>query len=148
MKTTMRSYWARRVQRGAMWLDMTIPGWAKKINLPRFDIESPCDCIVGQTLGDYYACLGEFLTGNSTARDFGVCVTPDTGEQLGTTLHCRRFVLSRTIDIYDASWRVLDSLWREEIEQRQQLSESYGPESPRQRRARLRQRDLIAAGSV
>jgi hypothetical protein len=43
---------ADRVEHGAALLDAKRPGWWQQIDLGRLNIESPCDCVIGQ-LGSY-----------------------------------------------------------------------------------------------
>lgn len=44
---------AQRVEAGAAWLDEHKPGWWHTINLDTLDIGSSCNCVLGQTYGDY-----------------------------------------------------------------------------------------------
>jgi hypothetical protein len=37
-----------RVQHGAQYLDEILPGWADTIDLDGLDLESACDCVLGQ----------------------------------------------------------------------------------------------------
>lgn len=39
---------AERVARGVEWLDRHRPDWRSRITLPEFDIESTCNCVIGQ----------------------------------------------------------------------------------------------------
>ena len=41
-----------RVERGAALLDEKMPGWWQRVDLGRLDIESGCNCVIGQ-LGSY-----------------------------------------------------------------------------------------------
>ena len=43
-----------RVLRGALHLDEHFPGWAHKIDLKKFRIESAENCVIGQLHGDYW----------------------------------------------------------------------------------------------
>ncbi|MEV4271960.1 hypothetical protein [Micromonospora aurantiaca (nom. illeg.)] len=40
-----------RVELGMAWLDARHPGWHDLIDLDRLDVASPCNCLLGQTLG-------------------------------------------------------------------------------------------------
>ena len=46
---------AERVQAGAAWLDEHESGWVDRIDLDRLDINSECQCILGQLHGSYKA---------------------------------------------------------------------------------------------
>lgn len=39
---------AERVARGVAWLDATVPEWWAKVELLGFNINSPCNCVLGQ----------------------------------------------------------------------------------------------------
>lgn len=57
MKTKL-SYAAQiiknRVIKGAKFLDTKMPGWYNKIDISRFNINNPCNCIIGQLYGDFW----------------------------------------------------------------------------------------------
>lgn len=55
---------AERVRKGAKLLDKEYPGWEKRIDLSILDLESTCDCILGQLYGGYGAGLEALLAGN------------------------------------------------------------------------------------
>lgn len=42
-----------RVELGMVWLDARMPGWDELIDLDRLSVEHPCDCLLGQTLGNW-----------------------------------------------------------------------------------------------
>ena len=42
------------VKNGATLLDASVPGWYKKIDLDRLDIQHASKCIIGQVFGDYW----------------------------------------------------------------------------------------------
>lgn len=42
-----------RVELGMVWLDARLPGWVDLIDLDELDVASPCNCLLGQTLGDW-----------------------------------------------------------------------------------------------
>lgn len=44
---------AERVAAGAAWLDQHEPGWWQRINLDRLNLNSECNCILGQLHGRY-----------------------------------------------------------------------------------------------
>jgi hypothetical protein len=44
---------AQRVEAGAAWLDEHKPGWWQTIDLDTLDIRSDCNCVLGQTYGNY-----------------------------------------------------------------------------------------------
>lgn len=39
---------SERVAAGAAWLDEHVPDWADRVSLPEFEMESRCDCVLGQ----------------------------------------------------------------------------------------------------
>lgn len=43
----------QRVEVGMAWLDFRLPGWDELIDLDRLNVENPCDCLLGQTIGDW-----------------------------------------------------------------------------------------------
>lgn len=49
----MKDY-TRNVAAGIDYLDMTEPGWRDRINWESLNLESHCNCILGQLYGDYY----------------------------------------------------------------------------------------------
>jgi hypothetical protein len=53
-----------RVERGALLLDVERPGWAEKIDLGRFYIDSCFECVLGQLYGEYGDGLDELKTIN------------------------------------------------------------------------------------
>ena len=57
---------AERLKRGAALLDAKRPGWWREIDLGRLDIESACNCIIGQ--------LGSYM---ETARSLGLYISLD-----------------------------------------------------------------------
>ena len=42
-----------RVELGMTWLDARHPGWHDLIDLDRLDVSSPCNCLLGQTIGGF-----------------------------------------------------------------------------------------------
>ncbi|MEW2442810.1 hypothetical protein [Micromonospora marina] len=52
VELTTRSL-AERVELGIAWLDARLPGWHEAIDLDRLNVEHPCDCLLGQTYGDW-----------------------------------------------------------------------------------------------
>lgn len=40
-----------RVSCGVAWLDARTPGWHELIDLDRLNVQNPCDCLLGQTIG-------------------------------------------------------------------------------------------------
>ena len=42
----------RRARRGAKMLDERYPGWERHIKVEMLDIQSPCNCILGQLVVD------------------------------------------------------------------------------------------------
>lgn len=44
-----------RVARGAAWLDETLPGWERRIDLAQLNLANACRCVLGQISGDYWS---------------------------------------------------------------------------------------------
>lgn len=44
-----------RVKAGATFMDLSVPGWAGKVDRDRFDMSLCGGCIIGQLYGHYYA---------------------------------------------------------------------------------------------
>lgn len=42
------------IARGMAWLDTHRPGWEQDVNLHQLNMDSPCQCILGQLWGSYY----------------------------------------------------------------------------------------------
>lgn len=42
-----------RVSLGMAWLDVRQPDWGDLIDLDELDVASPCNCLLGQTLGGF-----------------------------------------------------------------------------------------------
>ncbi|MFI7072076.1 hypothetical protein [Micromonospora sediminicola] len=42
-----------RVELGMAWLDARLPGWDELVDLDRLNVENPCDCLLGQTYGEW-----------------------------------------------------------------------------------------------
>lgn len=43
-----------RVQAGAAWLDDNVDGWRGSVDVNTLDMESPCNCVLGQLRGEYF----------------------------------------------------------------------------------------------
>ena len=46
-----------RADRGAAWLDATVPGWADAVNLDHLSLESSCRCVLGQVFAPAFAAI-------------------------------------------------------------------------------------------
>lgn len=60
-----------RVERGAALLDDRHPGWWDRIDLDHLTMSSPCMCIIGQVLGDYFRVDMLGLGTEAEAEDHG-----------------------------------------------------------------------------
>ncbi|HZE34072.1 MAG TPA: hypothetical protein VE198_21895 [Actinoallomurus sp.] len=65
-----------RVARGAALLDEKLPGWDQRIDLGRLNLQSECNCILGQEFADrstspYMAAVFELGLGNWSASEHG-----------------------------------------------------------------------------
>lgn len=43
-----------RVAKGVEWLDANRPLWIREIDLYRLEMSSPCNCVLGQTFGNWW----------------------------------------------------------------------------------------------
>jgi len=43
----------KNVERGAELLDARVPGWRERVNPDTLDLAQDCNCVIGQTFGDY-----------------------------------------------------------------------------------------------
>lgn len=150
MKTTMRTYWQRRVQRGAMWLDQTRPGWWHQIDLVRLDLKSSCSCIVGQLSGDFCANVTNYVP---EPRDFGTAllfcdgIRPTQIIRRSPVMWWFMSVSNRSRDMFD----LLTALWTAEINERLQLAEHGQPPlepSRRERQQRTQKQDWLYAEAM
>ena len=89
------------VKNGATFLDATVPGWYKKIDLEILEISSTCCCIIGQLFDDY--CKGTQA----------LSIVHDTIE-LG-------FSLQSNAGLIPCLWEKLTEAWKQEIRQRLEL---------------------------
>lgn len=96
---------AQRVEAGAAWLDHNKPGWWHTINLDRLDIESGCNCILGQVYGGY------------DESPFAARWDRETDAYLGDLRGFNSLgTLDRFAEVVD--YRALTEAWRELIEER------------------------------
>jgi hypothetical protein len=43
----------QRVEVGMAWLDARHPGWLDLVDVDTLDVASPCNCLLGQTIGNW-----------------------------------------------------------------------------------------------
>jgi hypothetical protein len=84
-----------RARRGAAWLDTNMPGWHRRIDTARLDIEFTNCCIMGQLTGDY--------------NDWQETVPPAFPMKHGLFIRHQK----------DKNWRKQTDAWREEVTARQ-----------------------------
>jgi hypothetical protein len=100
-----------RVAAGVAWLDEHAPDWVGRIDLERLDLTSPCRCILGQTVGDFWDVIkggGELFGGDedqalTAVRRLGFDaierdeddVAPNGGEFRALDAEWRRVILAR-----------------------------------------------------
>jgi len=90
MSTAQREA-ARRVNDGATFLDRTMPGWWRCIDVGKLDLSDSCRCVLGQlhapdTIDGIYRepyFVGCILLdiGNQTAQDMGFNIGDDTEDE-------------------------------------------------------------------
>ena len=90
----------RRVAKGARLLDTVKPGWAAEINIEGLNLESPCDCVLGQLYKSYASGISA-LAINHVPHKYGFT--------LGGYGNIRQ---------YPAYFAVLKSAWIPEIKKR------------------------------
>lgn len=61
----------KNVQRGADLLDDRLPGWRKRVNPNHLDLGNTCNCVLGQTLGDYGEAVELLGLTQAESRKFG-----------------------------------------------------------------------------
>lgn len=83
-----------RASAGAVLLDVIRPGWAERVNLERLNTESPKNCVLGQTFGDFY----------DAVEDYGIADP-------------RIYGFDESIPV---GFRDLDTAWREIVESRRE----------------------------
>lgn len=70
---------AERVERGASLLDTRFPGWVDQVDLSRLNLESSCNCVLGQRFGDFMVGARRTLLSPETS---GVTMSRRTRERL------------------------------------------------------------------
>jgi len=96
---------AERAERGAAYLDVREPGWWQRIDLGELDLQSPCNCVLGQL---HARRPDEELHYLGALRQFGLPDDPGDDMDAGLGFY--------TDD--DQEWPLLNEAWRELIEAR------------------------------
>lgn len=101
---------AERVTRGAQLLDEIRPGWYEEINLDKLNMESTCNCIVGQLVGTFcnWTVLGSYYEEIKDPSEYGW----DWSDRVESLLNLRA---SRGWSSRGWQWDALERLWLEEI---------------------------------
>ena len=74
----------QRVELGMAWLDARHPGWHDLIDLDRLDVASPCNCLLGQTLGGFDLHVAGLDMDQAAALGFDASSSHDgIGEEYG-----------------------------------------------------------------
>jgi hypothetical protein len=112
-----------RVHRGAALLDEKFPGWESSVNVSTLNLESSCNCVLGQKFGDFV--VGSQKIGFTDYA--GTAPLPDYGrEQLeshGFLATVHRFELlpgyvrisDKELERIEAEYVALTEAWRELI---------------------------------
>lgn len=115
MTSTVSPTPAARVERGAAWLDETYgDNWPLLLDLELLNLESACDCVLGQTFGDYDDALAgafpgwTFIQRQTWARDHGFYRTEDLGDWADLQFEWERLIEQR-VDAAVAARRELVS---------------------------------------
>lgn len=87
--------YSQRVKRGVIFLNINHPGWDEEIDLNDLNLQSSCNCVLGQLYGTYA----------NGMRKNGLWAT-DTIEK-GFSL--------KTIDATQENWSALNAAWKEAI---------------------------------
>jgi hypothetical protein len=65
----------KNVERGAQFLDERVPGWRERVVPEKLNLANDCDCIIGQTFGEYGDGLQLLGLDHRAARNFGFYVS-------------------------------------------------------------------------
>jgi hypothetical protein len=104
----LKARYAKRVTKGAPFMDEKVPGWAARIAIDRLAMESCTDCIFGQLAGDYH-------TGMTMVDPYSkICEW-----EFGFTLHRNEQDRDRDSDeVIIRRFDVLGDCWRDAIRER------------------------------
>lgn len=98
-----------RVAAGAAWLDAEVPGWLDLIVLPDLQLSSGCNCVLGQTFGDF----DDAPLPASTRREHHVAAWPlgfqsrEVAEAYGAGRKHERAVVAAEYAELETEWRRL-----------------------------------------
>jgi hypothetical protein len=93
--------YASQVNTGALLLDEQRPGWARSVNLSRFDMASLTDCLLGQLFGGFAAGVimlwnGDALSNKNWKRAIAHgFIHPDDHRDAELTPYWRAAILQR-----------------------------------------------------
>lgn len=112
------------VERGMAWLDANRPGWERRINLARLDLNSPCNCLLGQ---EYDLEAKEaFRVGREDRNGYRICNGYDIGfdlllKQNGIDDYFLGIPVAHSLGFatrHDADYPALTETWRKAIKER------------------------------
>lgn len=118
MNPSQLRYAAKRVRKGARYLDDKIPDWWRKVKVGRLDMHDQCRCVLGQIYGDY------------KPEEIGLAYsTDDIDRNRLSPDEAYGFDVPSGIadEEYTLYYERLTELWREEIKVRSSVSQ----ETPR-----------------
>ena len=108
-----------RVEAGVRLLDQVIPGWWRRIDLEWLDLNSGCDCVLGQLFSHAAGCDEPYVTGLA-ALDL------DAGySEIDDAARCGFHVtvdVAPDIDLADDEYDRLTAAWANRIEARRAAS--------------------------
>lgn len=110
---------AKRVKRGAKYLDKNSPGWEQELDLDILELSNPSVCILGQALGGFY----------SGMRELGL--SEHKAEKLGFSLKSEDFDGLREWGDEDQLWSMLTEEWVRLVDNRLHPNLDNIPEPPR-----------------
>lgn len=93
-----------RVERGAAWLDTTVPAWRNSINVATLDTGDSNECVLGQVFWAEGRRPGIYNGFTYALGAFGDDGTPDANE-----IH---WALSHGFEVDDESYDVLTAAWQ------------------------------------
>jgi hypothetical protein len=110
---------AQRVAAGAVFMDLSTPGWHLAVDPDRLDLGSACNCIFGQQFGHFAGGLRVYALTRQQAVDLGFLTEVAYRRKSGMTP--AEWVAYNLR--YEAESDALTAAWSDEIETRRRLGD-------------------------